>query len=59
MPGPSVDGQERGEGRIAMRVRGVSKTFPGVRALVDFDMDVKAGSARSRSSRRQPAGPRR
>jgi ribose transport system ATP-binding protein len=29
---------------LALRLRAVSKTFPGVRALVDFDMDVRAGS---------------
>ncbi len=30
--------------RVALRVRGVSKTFPGVRALSDFDLDVRAGT---------------
>jgi len=29
---------------VALRLRGVSKTFPGVRALVAVDMDVAAGS---------------
>ena len=33
-----------GDTRVAMRIRGVSKTFPGVRALSDLDMDVQAGS---------------
>jgi ribose transport system ATP-binding protein len=28
----------------ALRLRGVSKTFPGVRALTDVDLDVAAGS---------------
>jgi ribose transport system ATP-binding protein len=31
-------------GVIALRLRGVSKTFPGVRALTEVDMDVAAGS---------------
>jgi ribose transport system ATP-binding protein len=31
-------------GVIALRLRGVSKTFPGVRALTAVDMDVAAGS---------------
>ncbi|WP_249011091.1 sugar ABC transporter ATP-binding protein [Conexibacter sp. DBS9H8] len=30
--------------RLALKIRGVAKTFPGVRALVDFDLDVRAGS---------------
>ena len=29
---------------VALRLRGLSKTFPGVRALVDVDMDIRAGS---------------
>jgi ribose transport system ATP-binding protein len=29
---------------VALRLRGLSKTFPGVRALVDIDMDIRAGS---------------
>ncbi|MEN3283775.1 MAG: rhamnose transport system ATP-binding protein [Solirubrobacteraceae bacterium] len=29
---------------IALRLRGVSKTFPGVRALSDVDLDVRSGS---------------
>jgi ribose transport system ATP-binding protein len=29
---------------LALRLRNVSKTFPGVRALVDLDLDVRAGS---------------
>jgi ribose transport system ATP-binding protein len=28
----------------ALRLRGVSKTFPGVRALIDVDLDVRRGS---------------
>jgi ribose transport system ATP-binding protein len=39
-----VDGSGPDSARIALRVRGVSKTFPGVRALIDFDLDVRAGS---------------
>jgi ribose transport system ATP-binding protein len=31
-------------GVVALRLRGVSKTFPGVRALTAVDMDVAAGS---------------
>src|ERR1700677_2354271 len=31
-------------GAIELRLRGVSKTFPGVRALTAVDMDVAAGS---------------
>ncbi len=29
---------------VALSLRGLSKTFPGVRALVDVDMDIRAGS---------------
>jgi ribose transport system ATP-binding protein len=32
------------EQRIALRVRGISKTFPGVQALRGVDLDVAAGS---------------
>src|SRR5689334_7561908 len=28
----------------ALRLRGVGKTFPGVRALVDVDLDVRPGT---------------
>ena len=30
--------------RVALRLRGISKTFPGVRALRGVDLDVRAGS---------------
>lgn len=30
--------------RTALSLRGVSKTFPGVRALIDVDLDVRSGS---------------
>jgi len=43
-PGARTGTPRGDDGRVALRVRGVSKTFPGVRALVDFDMDVRAGS---------------
>jgi ribose transport system ATP-binding protein len=42
-PSASPPGAQ-GDTRIALRVRGVSKTFPGVRALSDFNLDVRSGS---------------
>ena len=40
----------------ALRLRGVSKTFPGVRALTAVDIDVATGSvhARTRRAARSP-----
>ena len=38
-PGAPID-----EGRVALRVRNMSKTFPGVRALRGVDLEVAAGS---------------
>jgi ribose transport system ATP-binding protein len=34
----------RDQARSGLRLRGVSKTFPGVRALIDVDLDVRPGS---------------
>jgi ribose transport system ATP-binding protein len=39
-----VTAAEGPAGAVALRLRGVSKTFPGVRALTAVDMDVAAGS---------------
>jgi ribose transport system ATP-binding protein len=36
-----ANGDRAGHG---LRLRGVSKTFPGVRALIDVDLDVRAGT---------------
>jgi len=43
-PAAEVSAAEVPAGVIALRLRGVSKTFPGVRALTAVDMDVAAGS---------------
>ena len=42
---PSLKSDSEGAGEPpALRLRGVSKTFPGVRALIGVDLDVAAGS---------------
>jgi ribose transport system ATP-binding protein len=43
-PAAGVPNTEAPAGAIELRLRGVSKTFPGVRALTAVDMDVAAGS---------------
>jgi ribose transport system ATP-binding protein len=43
-PAANVAAAEPPAGAAALRLRGVSKTFPGVRALTAVDMDVAAGS---------------
>jgi ribose transport system ATP-binding protein len=43
-PAAEVAAAEVPAGAIELRLRGVSKTFPGVRALTGVDMDVAAGS---------------
>jgi ribose transport system ATP-binding protein len=43
-PDTEISDTEVPAGSLALRLRGVSKTFPGVRALTTVDMDVAAGS---------------
>jgi ribose transport system ATP-binding protein len=40
----TAPGDRSAEHRIALRLRGIAKTFPGVRALRGIDLDVAAGS---------------
>ena len=45
--GPAAAGAHldvSGEAPMALRVRGLSKTFPGVQALSDLDLDVRPGT---------------
>jgi ABC-type sugar transport system ATPase subunit len=37
--GPAPDGT----GRVILRIKGLSKTFPGTKALADVDLDIRAG----------------
>jgi ribose transport system ATP-binding protein len=40
----SLNGHARAHQHVALRVRGLSKTFPGVQAVRNVDLDVAAGS---------------
>jgi ribose transport system ATP-binding protein len=40
---PTVDPPRLGEQLAALRVRGLSKTFPGTRALTDVSLEIKRG----------------
>jgi ribose transport system ATP-binding protein len=43
----TADGIERGGREPALRLRSLSKTFPGTRALRDVDLEVEAGEIRA------------